>query len=71
LLTFSIHKVILTCLGGPFFPGHDVYTFLQAFIFITLENMRTLYLVFTESRITSTFGKSATVYSYSTIAYVL
>ena len=23
-LTYSIHKVILTCLGGPFFSGHGV-----------------------------------------------
>ena len=23
-LSFSIHKVILTCLGGPFFSGHGV-----------------------------------------------
>jgi len=25
-ITFSIHKVILTCLGGPFFSGHGVVT---------------------------------------------
>jgi len=26
----SIHKVILTCLGGPFFPGHGVVVFIMA-----------------------------------------
>jgi len=30
-LTFSIHKVILTCLGGPFFSGHGVY-FMPSYI---------------------------------------
>jgi len=32
-LSFSIHKVILTCLGGPFFSGHGVDSWWACFAF--------------------------------------
>jgi len=30
IVSFSIHKVIWTCLGGPFFSGHGVVSYTMA-----------------------------------------